>query len=122
MTEEIERQKTNRAIDQAGQYPETAPRSNSSAVWKTPPSIFNPGDLSIDADLSAMTCWMVKLKSYIRPEDVARLGDAYFQSAMYNLMTDGVRAAIKLDLQTTIPIYKSTKTQTSIVDLITAEW
>ena len=69
-----------------------------------------------------MTCWMVKLKSYIREEDVARLGDAYFQSAMYNLMTDGVRAAIKLDLQTTIPIYKSTRTQTSIVDLITAEW
>ena len=54
-----------------------------------------------------MTCWMVKLKSYIREEDVARLGDAYFQSAMYNLMTDGVRAALKLDLQTTIPIYKS---------------
>ena len=89
---------------------------------KTPPNIFNPGELSIVADLSAMTCWMVKLKSYIREEDVARLGDAYFQSAMYNLMTDGVRAAIKLDLQTTIPIYKSTRTQTSIVDLITAEW
>lgn len=122
VTEEVERQKTNRAVDRAERHPETAPRSKSSAVWKTPPSIFNPGELSIDADLSAMTCWMVKLKSYIRPDDVVRLGDEYFQSAMYNLMTDGVRAAIKLDLQNIIPIYKSTITQTSIVDLITAEW
>ena len=120
--EEIERQKTARALDRADRHPEMAPKNNSSAVWKTPPSIFNPGELSTDADLSAMTCWMVKLKSYIRPEDVVRLGDEYFQSAMYNLMTSGVRAAIKLDLQTTIPIYKSTPTQTSIVDLITAEW
>ena len=122
VTEEVERQKTDRAVDRAERHPETAPRSKSSAVWKTPPSIFNPGELSIDADLSAMTCWMVKLKSYIRPDDVVRLGDEYFQSAMYNLMTDGVRAAIKLALQNIIPIYKSTITQTSIVDLITAEW
>ena len=122
VTEEVERQKTNRARVHAERHPETAPRSNSSAVWKTPPSIFNPGELSTDANLSEMTTWMVKLKSYIRREDVERLGDEYFQSAMYNLMTDGVRAAIKLDLQTTIPIYRSTRTQTSIVDLITAEW
>ena len=123
VTEELDRKKANRAIDRAERHPETAQKTTtSSAVWKTPPSIFNPGELPIDASLSEMTCWMVKLKSYIRPEDVKRLGDEYFQSAMYNLMTERVRAAIKLDLQKIIPIYTSTPTQPSIVDLITAEW
>ena len=37
-------------------------------------------------------------------------------------MTQRVRDEIKLDLQTIIPIYTSTSTQPSIVDLITAEW
>ena len=123
VTEELDRKKANRAIDRAERHPETAQKTTtSSAVWKTPPSIFNPGELPIDASLSEMTCWMVKLKSYIRPEDVKRLGDEYFQSAMYNLMTERVRDAIKLDLQKIIPIYTSTPTQPSIVDLITAEW
>ena len=122
VTEETERRKTARALERAENHPETAPKSSSSAVWKTPPSIFNPGELTIDADLSEMKCWMVKLKSYIRPEDVARLGDEYFQAAMYNLMTERVRDEIKLDLQTIIPIYTSTSTQPSIVDLITAQW
>lgn len=120
--EEIERQAMARAQNRADKHPEMAQTTTSSAVWKTPASIFNPGELSTDADLSAMTCWTVKLKSYIRPEDVKRLGDAYFQSAIYNLMSQGVRDAIKFNLQTTIPIYTSTKTQASIVDLITAEW
>ena len=122
VAEETERRKTARAVDRAERHPETAQKTTSSAVWKTPASIFNPGELSIDADLSAMTCWKVKLKSYIRPDDVKRLGDDYFQSAMYNLMTQGIRDAIKLDLQTIIPIYTSTPTQMSIVDLITADW
>ena len=123
VTEELDRKKADRAIDRAERHPEAAQKTHtSSAVWKTPASIFNPGELTIDADLSEMTCWKVKLKSYIRPDDVKRHGDDHFQSAMYNLMSKGVRDAIKLDLQKIIPIYTSTPTQMSIVDLITAEW
>lgn len=119
--EEIDRQKTARALDRAEKHPETAPAAYGSATWK-PQSIFHPGELGINDDLSTATCWTMKLKSYIRPEDVKRFGDTYFQTAIYNLMTQGVRDAIQFNLLKTIPIYTSSTLQSSVVDQITAIW
>ena len=106
-------QKTEGTVDTRKKYSENA-------IWK-PQNIDNPGVLHSEDNMATLNRWLRNLRSFIRPEDVARHGDARFQGPISNLMSPEVAASIQLTDKVTVPIYTSTSTEKSIVDRLIAK-